>query len=134
MNVSILVPVFNEEANLPELLERLLKTARGTGKSFEIILIDDGSSDGSVKIIKDATKGNPELKLIRFNRNYGQHSALFAGFAEAQGDIVVTLDADLQNPPEEIPKLLAKIDEGYEVAGGYRENRQDSIFRSISSF
>ncbi|OGR84359.1 MAG: UDP-4-amino-4-deoxy-L-arabinose-oxoglutarate aminotransferase [Elusimicrobia bacterium RIFCSPLOWO2_01_FULL_54_10] len=134
MNVSILVPVFNEEANLPELLERLLKTARGTGKSFEIILIDDGSSDGSVKIIKDATKGNPELKLIRFNRNYGQHSALFAGFAEAQGDIVVTLDADLQNPPEEIPKLIAKMEEGFEVVGGYRQHRQDSFFRKIPSY
>jgi len=134
VNLSILVPVYNEQDNLPELLSRLLKVARSMNRSFEIILIDDGSSDDSVKIIKEAVKKNEEIKLIRFNRNYGQHSALFAGFAQAQGNTVVTLDADLQNPPEEIPKLIAKIDEGYEVAGGYRENRQDSIFRKIPSF
>ncbi len=134
MDVSILVPVFNEEENLPELLERLLKIARGMNKSFEILFIDDGSKDNSVKILKDAISKNTEIKLIRFNRNYGQHNALFAGFAEAQGEMVVTLDADLQNPPEEIPKLLAKMEEGFEVVGGYRQNRQDSIFRKIPTF
>src|SRR5262249_18105112 len=108
MDVSILVPVFNEEENLPELLDRLLKVGRGLNKKFEIIFIDDGSKDGSVKILKEAIRKNPEIKLIRFNRNYGQHSALFAGFEKAEGDVVVTLDADLQNPPEEVPKLLNK--------------------------
>ncbi len=134
MDLSILVPVFNEEENLPELLERLLKTGRSLNKKFEIIFIDDGSKDNSVKIIKEAIKKNPELKLIRFNRNYGQHNALFAGFAESQGEVAVTIDADLQNPPEEIPKLLNKMDEGFEVVGGYRQNRQDSIFRKIPTF
>ena len=108
MKLSILVPVYNEEDNLPELIRRILGVARGLKRSFEVILIDDGSTDGSERIIKEAVKKNKEMKLIRFNRNYGQHSALFAGFAEAQGDVIVTLDADLQNPPEEIPKLVAK--------------------------
>lgn len=134
MDLSLLAPVFNEEENLGELLERLLKVARGLGVKFEIILIDDGSRDASVRIAKDFIRKNSEIKLIRFNRNYGQHSALFAGFAEAQGEVIVTIDADLQNPPEEIPKLLEKMKEGYEVVGGYRKSRQDSIFRKIPSF
>ncbi len=134
MDLSIIIPVYNEQENLPELVQRLSRVLDGTGKSYEIILVDDGSKDRSFLILKDLAGGNPRLKVIRFNRNYGQHNAIFAGFSEAQGKTIVTLDADLQNPPEEIPKLLAKIDEGYEVVGGFRQNRQDSIFRKIPTY
>ena len=134
MNLSVLVPVFNEEENIPELTERLLAVMKSQKKSFEIIFIDDGSNDRSAEIIKGALKVNPEIKLVRFNRNYGQHSALFAGFSLAQGKILVTIDADLQNPPEEIPKLLQKMAEGYEVVGGCRLHRKDSVFRKIPTY
>lgn len=132
--ISIIVPVYNEEENLPELIRRLKEVMNSTHKPYEIILVDDGSKDRSSQILKQAIQENASLKLIKFNRNYGQHSAIFAGFSEAKGEIVVTIDADLQNPPEEIPKLIAKMDEGYEVVGGYRQDREDSIFRKIPSF
>jgi len=132
--LSLIVPVYNEEENLTELIQRLLAVAKSIGKDYEIIFVDDGSKDRSVPLIKEAIQKNPSLKLIRFNRNYGQHSAIFAGFSESRGAIVVTIDADLQNPPEEIPKLLQKMQEGYEVVGGYRMNRHDSIFRKIPSY
>lgn len=132
--ISVVVPVFNEEENLPELLSRLTAVLTGLKKSYEIIFVDDGSRDRSAAILKEALAKDAAVKLIKFNRNYGQHNAIFAGFDLAQGEAVVTIDADLQNPPEEIPKLLAKMDEGYEVVGGYRENRQDSILRKIPTF
>ena len=134
MDISVVIPVYNEEENLPELLGRLTKVLKASGKTYEVIFVDDGSSDRSPEILKKAVKENPELKVVLFNKNYGQHNAIFAGFAQAQGEIVVTLDADLQNPPEEIPKLVKKMEEGYEVVGGYRENRHDSVFRKIPSF
>jgi undecaprenyl-phosphate 4-deoxy-4-formamido-L-arabinose transferase len=133
-DISVVVPVFNEEENLPELLRRLRAVMDGMGRAYEIILVDDGSSDRTPQMLKEAVGQYPNLKVVRFNKNYGQHNAIFAGFAQVQGEIVVTIDADLQNPPEEIPKLVKKMDEGYEVVGGYRENRQDSIFRKIPSY
>ena len=134
MDISVVVPVFNEEENLPELVQRLSQVLKNLKKPYEIIFVDDGSSDQSPEILKQFLKEHADLKLIRFNRNYGQHSAIFAGFSEARGDVIVTSDADLQTPPEEIPKLLQKIEEGFEAAGGYRQNRQDSVFRKIPSF
>lgn len=132
--ISVIIPVYNEEENLEELISRLLPVMNSLKKSYETIFVDDGSRDRSYEILKKNIFKNPSLKLIRFNRNYGQHSAIFAGFAESKGEIVVTLDADLQNPPEEIPKLVHKMNEGYEVVSGYREKRQDSIFRKIPSY
>ncbi|EKD27941.1 MAG: hypothetical protein ACD_79C00492G0002 [uncultured bacterium] len=134
-SVSIVIPVFNESSNLNELIERTLKTCRSQTWKFEIILIDDGSRDNSAEIIQTHVKANPgEIIAVLLNRNYGQHSAIMAGFTYIKGDIVVTLDADLQNPPEEIPKLVNKINEGFDVVAGYRIIRSDSIFRKTFSY
>lgn len=132
--LSVVIPVFNEEACLPELIRRCLATAATTGMAFEILLVDDGSSDRSRALIEEASARHPrEVVGVLLNRNYGQHAAVMAGFEHSQGDIVVTLDADLQNPPEEIPRLMACIREGFDVVGTVRANRQDSGFRRLSS-
>ncbi|MCX5817107.1 MAG: glycosyltransferase [Proteobacteria bacterium] len=132
--ISVLIPVLNEEESLPELQERLHRTMEGIGKPYEIIYINDGSTDRTPVLLEDYHDRYPCVKVIEFNRNYGQHMALFAGFEHVQGDIVITIDADLQNPPEEIPRLVAKMEEGYEVVGTYRKARKDSLFRKIPSF
>lgn len=129
-----MIPVFNEEGSLPILQERLSATLRSLGRTYEILYVDDGSSDGSLRLLRELAALDPHVRIVEFNRNYGQHAAVFAGFEEARGDILVTLDADLQNPPEEIPALIRKIDEGYDVVGGWRENRQDTIFRRAASY
>jgi len=132
--VSFVVPVFNEEANLPELIRRCLLVADAIENPVELILVDDGSTDASRALITAAARENPGRIIgILLNRNYGQHSAVMAGFAESCGEIVVTLDADLQNPPEEIPKLLAMIDDGCDVVGSVRQSRRDSRFRRFFS-
>ena len=111
-SISVVIPVFNEEENLTELMDRCLKTCEGINRDFEIILVDDGSSDDSRNMIKAGAARYPgRIIALLLNRNYGQHSAIMAGFAQAKGDIVVTLDADLQNPPEEIARLVAKAEE-----------------------
>ncbi|HZE95785.1 MAG TPA: glycosyltransferase [Planctomycetota bacterium] len=132
-HVSAVIPVYNEEANLPELNERMTKALESIGKSWEIIYVDDGSSDKSLDLLTAYSAKDPRVRSVEFNRNYGQHAAVFAGLAQSRGDIVVTLDADLQNPPEEVPKLVAKMEEGYDVVGSVRKNRQDPIFRKIAS-
>src|SRR2546425_11369844 len=131
--LSVLVPVFNEEGSLPALFDRLSATLRGMGRRYEIIFVDDGSDDATPRLLRDFVSRDPAVRIVEFNRNFGQHAAVFAGFEEARGEILVTLDADLQNPPEEIPNLVAKIEEGYDVVGGWRENRQDSAFRRFAS-
>jgi undecaprenyl-phosphate 4-deoxy-4-formamido-L-arabinose transferase len=133
-NISVLIPVLNEEESLPELQERLHRVMEGIKEPYEIIYINDGSTDRTPVLLEDYHKKFPCVKVIEFNRNYGQHMALFAGFEHAKGEIIITIDADLQNPPEEIPKLVAKAEEGYEVVGTYRKARKDSIFRKIPSF
>lgn len=130
---SVIIPVFNEEANLPELFQRCLPVCKSIQKPLEIIVVDDGSTDRSEDIIADAAFQNPEVIGVFLNRNYGQHAAVTAGLAEARGEVVVTLDADLQNPPEEIPNLLKKIEQGYDVVGSIRTPRNDSLFRRMSS-
>ena len=132
--MSVVVPVFNEEPVLSELIERTVKACESSGSPYEIIFVDDGSSDKSVEMLSAASEKYPD-KVVTcvLNRNYGQHSAIMAGFAEARGEIIITIDADLQNPPEEIPKLIAKMLEGYDVVGTVRKNRQDTIFRRIAS-
>lgn len=131
--LSVVIPVFNEEENIRALVDRLFKVLRGWGKAFEVIFIDDGSRDGSLELLKKAQKRKKEITVIAFNRNYGQHAAVFSGFEASSGEIVITLDADLQNPPEEIPRLVAKMEEGYDVVATVRENRQDSLFRRLVS-
>ncbi len=133
-SVSIVIPVHNERLNLPQLIERCVKVGRALDRPWELILIDDGSRDGSSEMLAEAAKTYPgEIKSLILNRNYGQHNAILCGFANAQGDVMVTLDADLQNPPEEIPKLLAAIDDGYDVVGSVRADRQDVFARKLFS-
>ncbi|MBN2594289.1 MAG: glycosyltransferase [Sedimentisphaerales bacterium] len=134
LSVSLVIPVFNEEKNLGELVGRCLKTCNEMGKSFEIILVDDGSSDGSSKVITEAVDQNEGKVLgILLNRNYGQHAAVMAGFAESRGNMVITLDADLQNPPEEVLKLVRTMEEGFDVVGTVRVPRHDTLFRKMAS-
>ena len=133
VDFSVVIPVYNEEASLPELLERCLKTCRSVGRSFELILADDGSRDRSREMIAEASEKESEVVGVLLNRNYGQHAAVMAGLSQSRGDAVVTLDADLQNPPEEIPRLLEEIAKGADVVGTVRADRQDSLFRKVSS-
>lgn len=132
--LSLVIPVYNEEVNLSELIERCRKTCDEIGKPYEVILIDDGSRDQSAEMIRQASEQYPEIVGVLLNRNYGQHAAVMAGLAQSRGDVVVTLDADLQNPPEEVPKLLVEIENGAEVVGSVRQMRQDSMFRKLSSW
>jgi undecaprenyl-phosphate 4-deoxy-4-formamido-L-arabinose transferase len=132
--ISVVIPVYNEEENLEELGERLSRVLLSMSRPFEIILVDDGSSDHSWDILRRLHLSQPEhFRAIQFHRNFGQHQAVFAGLSAARGQIMVTLDADLQNPPEDIPKLVAKIEEGYDAVGGWRENRRDSWLRKLPS-
>ncbi len=131
--VSLVIPVYNEQDNLPELVRRCLAVGRQLPCAFEVVLVNDGSRDDSAKIIEAAAAREPEIVGVLLNRNYGQHAAVLAGLAEARGDVVVTLDADLQNPPEEIPKLLAGIQAGADVVSGVRRRRKDTLFRRVAS-
>jgi undecaprenyl-phosphate 4-deoxy-4-formamido-L-arabinose transferase len=132
--ISIVIPVFNEKENLKELIRRCTESCHGMERPFEIILVDDGSRDSSPDIItKAAEQSNGNIIGILLNRNYGQHAAVIAGLAESRGNIIVTLDADLQNPPEEISKLVEKIEEGFDVVGSVRVPRCDTFFRRIAS-
>ncbi len=131
--LSVVIPVYNEEANLPELLERVTATLAPLGKPYEIVMVNDGSRDRSLPLLREAAARDPHLVVVDFNRNYGQHAAIFAGFEVSRGEVVVTLDADLQNPPEEIPKLVAKVEEGFDVVGSIRVHRQDTLLRRVAS-
>lgn len=128
--VSIVIPVYNEEQSLPELLRRTEAACAQLTQPYEIVLVDDGSRDKSAQILQDAAEreGSSVVAVI-LNRNYGQHAAIMAGFENSKGDVVITLDADLQNPPEEIPRLVAQAALGYDVVGTVRNNRQDSAWR-----
>ena len=132
--LSIVVPVYNEEGCLQELIDRTLKACEASKKKFEIVLIDDGSEDGTLEILQAASKKHEDIVVsCILNRNYGQHNAIMAGFSIVRGDLIVTIDADLQNPPEEIPRLVAKAEEGYDVVGTIRQKRQDTFFRRYAS-
>jgi undecaprenyl-phosphate 4-deoxy-4-formamido-L-arabinose transferase len=134
VKVSVVVPVYNEEGNLPELFRRLTAVLDGRGEPYEIVAVNDGSRDRSLGILRDwAAKRPDRIRVLDLSHNFGQHQAILAGFRDVTGDVAVTLDADLQNPPEEIPKLLAKIAEGHDVVGGVRHGRQDSFFRRAAS-
>lgn len=132
--ISVVIPVYNEEAVLEELFTRLMGVMDATGKSYEILFTNDGSRDRSGLLLQSFHQRRPtHVRVIDFNGNFGQHMAVMAALERARGEVVITLDADLQNPPEEIPKLLALIDAGHDVVGGYRRHRQDNWFRRIAS-
>jgi undecaprenyl-phosphate 4-deoxy-4-formamido-L-arabinose transferase len=133
VQLAVVIPVYNEEANLPLLMQRIMPVMQGLGKSFEIIFIDDGSRDNSLEILKGFAQ-NTQVKVVELTRNYGQHAAIMAGFSITQADIVITMDADLQNPPEEITNLVKVMEEGnYDVVGTIRKGRKDSFFRILPS-
>ena len=132
--VSVVIPVFNEEPGLPALFARLYPALDALDKSFEIIFINDGSQDRSTALLREQFQKRPDVtRVILFNGNYGQHMAIMAGFERCRGDCVITLDADLQNPPEEIARLIAQMDQGFDYVGTIRKLRQDSAWRRWAS-
>ena len=128
-SISVIVPAKNEAQNLPILIGRLLAVMRGLGQVFETIIVNDGSSDNSLTVLRGLAAEHPELRVIDLARNYGQTAAMMAGLDHATGDIIVPIDADLQNDPADIPRLLAKLDEGYDVVSGWRKDRQDAAIK-----
>ena len=133
LEFSVVIPVFNEESNLRILYDRLSGVMQGLGKTYEIIYVDDGSTDDSFQVLCDLHSQDNHVKVIRLTRNFGQHPAVMAGFNIAVGEIVITIDADLQNPPEEIPKLIGKLNEGYDIVFGVFLKRKHSAFRRAGS-
>ena len=132
--VSVVIPIFNEEANIPSLLPRLMPVLEKLGRPYEVIFVDDGSRDRSLEmLLAEASRFSGRVKILELARNAGQHPAILAAFRHVTGDYIATLDADLQNPPEEIPKLLTLMDQGYDVVGGVRQHRQDRFYRKFAS-
>ena len=128
MNLSIVIPLLNEQESLPELHNWIVKVMQAHNYSYEILFIDDGSTDASWNVISQLSNENPNVKGIRFLRNYGKSQALHAGFAKAQGDVVITMDADLQDSPDEIPELFRLITEdNYDLVSGWKKKRYDSV-------
>ena len=130
---SIVVPVYNEEDNVPKLTKEITDVMSLLGKPYELIYVDDGSKDGSLEALKTVRKGNANIRVLVFEKNCGQSAALEAGIRNSRGEVIITLDADLQNPPEEIPKLVTKMVEGFDVVGTVRSKRKDSLFRKAAS-
>lgn len=134
VEVSVVIPVYNEEGNLPTLFTRLYPVLDALGRHYEIIFTNDGSADRSYDLLVAQHAARPDVtKVIDFKANSGQHMAIMAAFERVRGRVIVTLDADLQNPPEEIPKLLQQTDAGFDCVGGVRQDRQDSLFRRYVS-
>jgi undecaprenyl-phosphate 4-deoxy-4-formamido-L-arabinose transferase len=132
--ISVVIPIYNEEAGLAKLFARLYPALDALNTSYEVVFINDGSRDRSPEMLADQYRARPDVtRVVLFNGNYGQHMAILAGFEATRGDIVITLDADLQNPPEEIGNLVAKMREGYDYVGSIRRKRQDSAWRTYAS-
>ena len=132
--LSVVIPIYNEEAGLAKLFARLYPALDALGYSYEIVFVNDGSRDASAALLADQFRLRPDVtRVVLFNGNYGQHMAILSGFEATRGEIVVTLDADLQNPPEEIGNLVAKMREGFDYVGSIRRERQDSAFRTYAS-
>jgi len=130
---SVVVPVYNEEGNVEALVDRVVPVMEQIGAPFEILFVDDGSKDTTPKLLRKLAEADARVRVVRFSRNYGQEAAVEALYLNARGRWLIQMDGDLQNPPEEIPKLIAKKDEGYDVVYGIREGRQDSLFRVAAS-
>lgn len=126
--LSIVIPAYNEEENVPLLYQKLKEVLKGFDREYEIIFVDDGSTDGTWERLVAIAKEDKRVKLIRFRKNYGQTAAMYAGFQHASGEVIITMDADLQNDPEDIPRLLEKLEEGYDIVSGWRKDRKDPFF------
>jgi dolichol-phosphate mannosyltransferase len=130
-DVSVVVPIYNEVESLPDLIEAIASTLSPTEINYELICVDDGSKDGSAELLKQLALTRPHLRAVLLRRNYGQTAAMAAGFKHARGRTIVTLDGDLQNDPADIPMLIAKLDEGYDLVTGWRKNRQDAALTRL---
>ena len=128
-SLSVIVPVYNEEENLDAIAEKLLSTLQQLGREFEIVFIDDGSTDNSRDVLDKLAAGNDSIKLVHFKRNFGQTSAMMAGLDYSSGEVIIPIDADLQNDPADIPRLLERLDEGYDLVSGWRKDRKDDTLR-----
>jgi glycosyltransferase involved in cell wall biosynthesis len=133
MDISVVLPIYNERENLVPLLDEIEGVLSGTGKQYEIIAVDDGSHDGSVEVLRQGAAQRTHLRVLFFRRNSGQAAAFDAGFRNATGDIVITMDADRQNDPADIPAMIAKLEEGFDVVTGWRKNRRDNLIRTFPS-
>ncbi|MBR3451548.1 MAG: glycosyltransferase family 2 protein, partial [Muribaculaceae bacterium] len=132
MDISVIVPLYNEAESLPELAEWIERVMDQNGFSYEVLFINDGSTDGSWQVIKDLHQRNPRLKGVAFRRNYGKSPALNTGFARAQGNVIITMDADLQDSPDEIPELYRMItQDGYDLVSGWKKKRYDPLSKTI---
>lgn len=131
--ISIVVPVYNEEGSLPELQASLTGVLGSMGRSYEIVYVDDGSDDSSLKVLRGFYEADERVRVLSLRRRYGKSAALCVGFDEARGEIIVTMDADLQDDPAEIPRLIAKLDEGYDLVSGWKKKRNDPISKTIPS-
>ena len=131
LQLSVVVPVYNEVESLPHLIEAIASTLNATQLTYELICVDDGSTDGSAEVLKKESRVRSYLRSIILRRNYGQTPAMAAGFNHAKGPIIITLDADLQNDPADIPQMLAKLEEGYDLVSGWRKNRQDAALTRL---
>lgn len=133
IQLSLVIPMYNEEGNIPTLMARLLATCRQLPVTWEVVCVNDGSKDRTAELIRAWQKEAPQVVLVDFVRNFGQHAAVTAGFAHARGRWIITLDADLQNPPEELPNLLKHLQEGFDLVNTVRRDRQDTWFRRTAS-
>lgn len=133
MDISVIIPTYNEAPNVLPLHKELSSVLANLGRETEIIFIDDGSTDGTFEAMQEAHAKDPSIKIIKFKRNFGQTAAMDAGFKHASGSIIVTMDADLQNDPVEIPRLITKLEEGYDVVSGWRKNRKDNLSKRFLS-
>ena len=129
LDLSVVVPLYNEEESLPHLVQQLTDALRPSGERFELVLVNDGSSDRTAEVLEQLSHEVPELVAVLLRKNYGQTAAMAAGFDVAQGDVIVSLDGDLQNDPADIPMLLAKLREGYDLVSGWRHQRQDAAIQ-----
>ena len=125
--ISVVIPAYNEEENVRPLYRKLIGVLEKIGEEFEVIFVDDGSTDRTFEVLREIAKEDRRVKVIRFRRNYGQTAAIYAGFEHAKGEVIVTMDADLQNDPEDIPRLLEKLGEGYDIVSGWRRERKDPL-------
>lgn len=133
MQLSVVIPIYNEEEVLPELYRRLILVVEALNAEYEVLFVDDGSTDASPQILRKFHESNKNVKVLQFSRNFGHHIAITAGLDHSSGDTVVLMDGDLQNRPEDIPVLLKKIEEGYDTVYTVRKNRQDSLLKKVSS-